>query len=99
MGLSSHRERCDCSRARVGEEDVDVTMFLFHDGIEPVQIFQARHVPRDRRNVSPDICWPVAKPIPLLPPVITAIFPANFCPLLLLICFPFVFVLPNSRLN
>src|ERR1700722_3223652 len=29
----------------------------------------------------------VAKPIPLLPPVINAIFPANFCPLLLLICF------------
>jgi len=29
----------------------------------------------------------VAKPIPLLPPVMTAIFPANFCPLLLLICF------------
>src|SRR5580704_18727019 len=33
----------------------------------------------------------VAKPIPLLPPVTTAIFPANFCPLLLLIIFyPFV---------
>src|ERR1700692_3076834 len=29
----------------------------------------------------------VAKPIPLLPPVITAIFPANFCPWLLRICF------------
>jgi hypothetical protein len=29
----------------------------------------------------------VAKPIPLLPPVITAIFPANFCPWLLLIYF------------
>src|SRR5882724_6678617 len=29
----------------------------------------------------------VARPIPLLPPVITAIFPANFCPWLLLICF------------
>src|ERR1022692_344808 len=29
----------------------------------------------------------VAKPIPLLPPVITAIFPAIFCPCLLLICF------------
>src|ERR1700677_4192002 len=29
----------------------------------------------------------VAKPIPLLPPVTTAIFPANFCPSLLLICF------------
>src|SRR3984957_11597296 len=45
----------------------------------------------------------VAKPIPLLPPVITAIFPANFCPRLLLICF-FLFVfrcfrkLTNHRL-
>jgi hypothetical protein len=29
-------------------------MFLFHDGIEPVQIFQARHVAHDRRNVSID---------------------------------------------
>src|ERR1700733_1459388 len=29
----------------------------------------------------------VAKPIPLLPPVITAIFPANFCPCSSLICF------------
>src|ERR1019366_2012590 len=36
------------------EEYVDVTMFLFHDGIEPVQIFQARHVAHDRRNVSLD---------------------------------------------
>jgi hypothetical protein len=29
-------------------------MFLFHDGVEPVQIFQARHVAHDRRNVSLD---------------------------------------------
>jgi hypothetical protein len=29
----------------------------------------------------------VAKPIPLFPPVITAIFTASFCPLLLLIYF------------
>src|SRR5579884_1809379 len=54
MGLSSHRERCDCARARVREEYVDVTMFLFHDGIEPVQIFQARYVTHDGRNVSLD---------------------------------------------
>ena len=54
MGLSSHRKRCDCTRARVREEYVDVTMFLFHDGIEPIQIFQARHVAHDRRNVSLD---------------------------------------------
>src|SRR5882672_3487927 len=54
MGLSSYRERCDCARARVREENVDVTMFLFHDSIEPVQIFQARDVAHDRRNVSLD---------------------------------------------
>ena len=54
MCLSSHRERCDCTRARVREEYVDVTMFLSHEGIEPVQIFQARHVAHDRRNVSLD---------------------------------------------
>src|ERR1700693_5866820 len=54
MGLSSYRERCDGSRARVREENVDVTMFLFHDSIEPVQIFQARHVAHDRRNVPLD---------------------------------------------
>ena len=54
MGLGRRRERCDCPRACVREENVDVTMFLFHDGIEPVQIFQARHVAHDRRNVSLD---------------------------------------------
>ena len=54
MGLSSYRERCDCPCARVREENVDVAMFLFHDSIEPVQIFQARHVARDRRDISPD---------------------------------------------
>src|ERR1700677_1754651 len=54
MYLGSHLEWCDCTRARVGEEYIDVTMLLFHDGIEPVQIFQARHVAHDRRNVSLD---------------------------------------------
>jgi hypothetical protein len=29
-------------------------MFLLHDGIEPVQILQARHVAHDRRSVSRD---------------------------------------------
>jgi len=42
------------TRARVREENVDLTMFLFHDGIEPVQIFQVRHVAHDLRNVSLD---------------------------------------------
>src|ERR1700686_3276813 len=44
----------------------------------------------------------VAKPIPLLPPVITAIFPANFCPMLLLICCPLVdrtLRAPNNRME
>src|SRR3954470_22883906 len=54
MGLSSYRERCDCPHARIREENVDVTMFLFHNGIEPIQIFQARHVARDRRNITLD---------------------------------------------
>src|SRR4051812_26883297 len=54
MSLGSHPEGCDCPRAGVREEYVDVTMFLFHDGIEPVQIFQARHVAHHRRNVTVD---------------------------------------------
>src|ERR1700749_1360440 len=54
MSLGSHRERRDCTRARVRKEYVDVTMFLFHNGIEPVQIFQARYVTGDRRDISPD---------------------------------------------
>ena len=54
MGLSSYRERCDCPCARVREKNVDVTMLLFHDGIKAVQIFQARHVAHDRRNVFLD---------------------------------------------
>src|SRR3978361_1391626 len=54
MGLGSYRERRDCPRASVREENVDVTMFLFHGGIEPVQIFQARHVAHDRRNIALD---------------------------------------------
>src|SRR3984893_3238791 len=54
MSLGSRRERCDCTRARVRKEYVDVTMFLFHNGIEAIQIFQPRHVACDRRNVSFD---------------------------------------------
>src|ERR1700721_1011097 len=57
MGLGSYRERCDRPCARVREENVDVTMFLFHDSIEPVQIFQARDVAHDRRHVSLDEGW------------------------------------------
>src|SRR6202035_4738631 len=54
MSLGSHRERCDCTRTRVRKEYVDVTMFLFHHGIEAVQIFQARYVACDGCNVSLD---------------------------------------------
>src|ERR1035438_5372967 len=54
MCLGSHLEWRGCARARVGEEYIDVTMLLFHDGIEPVQIFQARHVAHDRRKVFLD---------------------------------------------
>jgi hypothetical protein len=54
MSLGSHRERCDCAGARVRKEYVDVTMFLFHNGIQAVQIFQSRYVACDRCNVPPD---------------------------------------------
>src|ERR1700685_269787 len=54
MSLGSRRERCDCPRARVRKEYVDVTLFLFHNGIKAIQIFQARYVACDRRNVSLD---------------------------------------------
>ena len=42
------------TRARIRKENVDVTMLFFHDGIEPVQIFQARYVAKNRRNVCID---------------------------------------------
>ena len=54
MSLGRRFERRDFTPASVCEEDVDVTVLLFHDGIEPVQILHARYVARDRRDVSPD---------------------------------------------
>jgi hypothetical protein len=54
MGLRSHFERSDCPGACVREDYVDVAVFLLHDGIEPIQIFQTRHVAHDRRNVFRD---------------------------------------------
>ena len=39
MSLGRRRKRRDCPSARVCKEDVDVTMLLFHNGIEPVEIF------------------------------------------------------------
>jgi hypothetical protein len=52
--LGRRCKRRDCPSACVRKENVDVTVLLFHNSIELVQIFQARHVARDRRNVSPD---------------------------------------------
>src|SRR6202171_4380885 len=54
MSLGRRYERSDFTPASVCEEDVDVAVLLFHDGIEPVQILQARYVASDRRDVSPD---------------------------------------------
>src|SRR4029453_10202529 len=54
MSLGRRFERSDFTPASVCEEDVDVAVLLFHDGIEPVQILQARYVARDCRDVSPD---------------------------------------------
>src|SRR6202041_3023673 len=54
MSLGRRFERSDFTPASVCEEDVDVAVLLFHDGIEPVQILQARYVASDRRDVTPD---------------------------------------------
>src|ERR1041384_7746212 len=54
MSLGRRFERSDFTPASVCEEDVDVAVLLFHDGIEPVQILQARYVACDCRDVSPD---------------------------------------------
>src|ERR1700722_12533793 len=54
MSLGRRFERRDFTPASVCEENVDVTVLLFHDGIEPVQILQARYIARDRSDVSPD---------------------------------------------
>src|ERR1700677_1579237 len=54
MSLGRRYERSDFTPASVCEEDVDVAVLLFHDGIEPVQILQARYVAHDRRDISPD---------------------------------------------
>ena len=54
MSFGSRFQRCDFPPAGIGKEYVDVTVFLFHDGIEPVQILEARYVARDRRDVSTD---------------------------------------------
>ncbi len=49
MSFGRRYERCDFTPAGIREEYVDVTVFLLHDGIEPVQILQACYVARDRR--------------------------------------------------
>ena len=54
MSFGRRSNRCDFAPASVCEEDVDVAVLLFDDGIETVEIIQARYVACDRRNVSPD---------------------------------------------
>src|SRR5579862_197583 len=54
MSFGGRSNGCDFTPARVCEEDVDVTVLLFHDGIEPIQILQARNVASDRRDVLTD---------------------------------------------
>src|SRR5271166_5988974 len=54
MSFCSRLERCDFTPAGICEEDVDVTVLLFYDGIEPVQVLQARYIARDRGDISPD---------------------------------------------
>src|SRR6202041_3332098 len=54
MSFGSGAKRCDFTPASICEEPVDVTVFLFHDGIEPVQILKARYVASNRRDVFTD---------------------------------------------
>src|SRR6202030_4668790 len=54
MSFGSRAKRCDFTPAGICEERVDVTVFLFHDGIEPIQILKARDVASDRRDVFTD---------------------------------------------
>src|SRR5256885_5710140 len=54
MSFGSRSKWCDFTPASICEEYVDVTAFVFHDGIEPVQILKARYITRDRRDVSSD---------------------------------------------
>src|ERR1700722_4935175 len=54
MSFGSRAKRCDFTPASICEERVDVTVLLFHDGIEPVQILKARYVASDRRDVFTD---------------------------------------------
>src|ERR1700677_2591482 len=54
MSFGSRSKRCDFTPAGICEEYVDVTVLLFHDGIEPVQILKTRYVASDRRDVFTD---------------------------------------------
>src|ERR1700739_4668916 len=54
MSFGSRSKRRDFTPAGICEEYVDVTVLLFHDGIEPVQILKARYVASDRRDVLTD---------------------------------------------
>src|SRR5579862_2612754 len=54
MRFGSGSNWCDFTPTGICEEYVDVTVLLFHEGIEPVQILDARYVARDRRDVFSD---------------------------------------------
>jgi hypothetical protein len=54
MSFGNRSKRCDFTPAGICEEYVDVTVLLFHDGIEPVQIIKTRYVTCDRRDVFTD---------------------------------------------
>src|SRR6201993_4872960 len=51
MSFGGRLDRCDFTPACIYEEYVDVTVFLFHHGIEPVQVLYARYVACDCRDV------------------------------------------------
>ncbi len=54
MSFGSGSNWRDFTPARICKEWIDVTVFLFHDGIQSVQILEARYITRDRRDVFTD---------------------------------------------
>src|ERR1700733_3597871 len=54
MSFGSRSNWCNFTPAGICEECIDVPMFLFHNGIEPVQILKACYVASDRRDVFTD---------------------------------------------
>src|ERR1700722_764853 len=54
MSFGCRSNWCDFTPAGICEQNVDVTVLVFHDGVEPVQILKARYVASDRRDVFTD---------------------------------------------